>query len=423
MSATLATGAISERRPRGGEIPELRAGPVCERAAFSAIRRSAMLNGCKWDPQVGDVETLANFPLVMPRRTWRQLATWAEQLSREAVAAEQEVLHSPDLLRELGLPRTLRRVLEGAAPTTPSAGRIVRFDFHPTAEGWRISEANSDVPGGYSEASHFTSLMAEQNPGLHSAGNIGEVWADALSHVAGPGGVVVLMSAPGYMEDHQVVAFLAARLRERGCRTHLATPEQIGWREGVAQVDSPWYRGGADVIVRFYQCEWIARMPARFGWQHFIRGGRTPVANPGSAAITESKRFPLVWNKLATQLPAWRALLPETVEPRQADLTGEKGWLLKTAFCNTGDAVCMPELLPNRQWWQSRWAARLNPKGWVAQRRFDSMPLATPLGRRHVCVGVYTVNGRAAGAYTRLATRPLVDFAAMDVALLIEDDE
>jgi hypothetical protein len=164
-------------------------------------------------------------------------------------------------------------------------------------------------------------------------------------------------------------------------------------------------------------------MPARFGWQQFIRGGRTPVANPGAAAITESKRFPLVWDRLATQLPRWQALLPETVKPRDANLTNDKGWLLKTAFCNTGDEVCMPELLPSRKWMQSRWAARLNPNGWVAQRRFNSIPLATPLGPRHVCVGVYTVNGRAAGAYVRLASKPLIDFAAVDVALLIEDDE
>lgn len=26
--------------------------------------------------------------------------------------------------------------------------RFLRFDFHPTEEGWRLSEANTDVPGG-----------------------------------------------------------------------------------------------------------------------------------------------------------------------------------------------------------------------------------------------------------------------------------
>jgi len=41
----------------------------------------------------------------------------------------------------------------------------------------------------------------------------------------------------------------------------------------------------------------------------------------------------------------------------------------------------------------------------------------------HACVGVYTVNGKAAGAYARLARKPVVDFEAVDAALLVEDDE
>jgi hypothetical protein len=33
------------------------------------------------------------------------------------------------------------------------------------------------------------------------------------------------------------------------------------------------------------------------------------------------------------------------------------------------------------------------------------------------------VNGRAVGAYGRLSEKPLIDFAAVDVALLIEEDD
>ena len=40
-----------------------------------------------------------------------------------------------------------------------------------------------------------------------------------------------------------------------------------------------------------------------------------------------------------------------------------------------------------------------------------------------MCVGIYTVNGRAAGAYARLSEKPVIDFAAVDVALLLEDNE
>src|SRR5216683_1046519 len=65
---------------------------------ISAIRRRAALEGCKWDTQVGDVTTLAPFPLVMKRRVWEQLAAWAEQLTAEAAEAEKEISRRPDLL-------------------------------------------------------------------------------------------------------------------------------------------------------------------------------------------------------------------------------------------------------------------------------------------------------------------------------------
>lgn len=92
-------------------------------------------------------------------------------------------------------------------------------------------------------------------------------------------------------------------------------------------------------------------------------------------------------------------------------------------MCNTGDTVRIRELIEEKQWLQTRLSVSLTPGQWVAQRRFESVPVPTPAGPRHVCVGVYTVNGRAAGAYARLAEKLLIDFAAMDVALLLEQDD
>src|SRR5579872_5510173 len=277
------------------ESSDMRAGPAIGAAKMSALRRRAVLDGCKWDPQVGDVNTLAPFPLVLKSSVWRQIAAQAELLAAEAATAEEGISRRPELLNRLGLPAVLCRVLAERTPATPAAGRVMRFDFHPTRQGWLISEANSDVPGGFCEASHFTAMMAEHFPGLRPAGNPADVWSNALAAAAGPSGVVALLSAPGYMEDHQVIAFLAARLRERGCRPHLAKPEQICWRDGIAHLDTAWHRGRLDVIVRFYQAEWFSRLPEESGWSFFFRGGRTRVANPMLSVISESKRFPLVW--------------------------------------------------------------------------------------------------------------------------------
>ena len=216
------------------ECLELRTGLPLDAATFQALRSKVVLEGCKWDPQVGDIDTLSPFPLVMKSSAWNRIASQSEQLAREAVAAEQEILRRPELLKDLGLPRSLSRVLAGDGPLTPNAGRVMRFDFHPTTNGWQISEVNSDVPGGFSEASHFTSAMAAHYPRLRMAGYPAGNWSNALADMAGPRGVVALLSAPGYMEDHQVVAFLATQLRRRGLRAYLAHEASRGSVSGAS---------------------------------------------------------------------------------------------------------------------------------------------------------------------------------------------
>jgi glutathionylspermidine synthase len=404
-----------------GEDQDLRAGKPVDASVFSEIRRRAILEGCKWDPQVGDVSTLAPFPLVMKASVWKGLALQAEQLAAEASRAEEEILRRPELVSELGLPSALSRVLAGSAQITPNPGRVVRFDFHYTTDGWKITEANSDVPGGFSEGSCFTALMAERFPQFRMAGNPGELWGQVLATAAGSG-VIALLSAPGYMEDHQVIAFLAAQLRERGCEAHMTKPEQIAWRDGFAHLETAWYRGPVAVIVKFYQAEWLSRLPEKCGWKYLFCGGKTRVASPPSAVLSESKRFPLVWDRLAVELPTWRALLPETRDPREVRWQRDDGWLVKTALCNTGDTVSVRAAMKPRDWWWTKLSVRLQPSQWVAQRRFESVLVQTPDGPRHACVGIYTVNGRAAGAYARLSPAPIIDFAAVDAALLVDDE-
>jgi hypothetical protein len=424
MNATLELRASSSSKELNisPDSPWVRAGEPVDERRFTSIRRRAVLEGCKWDPQVGDVSTLAPFPLILNRTTWNDLTMFAEQLTAETLDAEQEILLRPELVSELGLPRPIRRVLQQRIEPTPAAVRVMRFDFHPTKGGWSISEVNSDVPGGFTEASFFTGLMAEHFSEASPAGNPVCCWADAIARAAGSGGKVGLLTAPGFMEDHQIMAYLGVHLRARGLETHQANPSQIAWRKGCAHLETTWFRGNLDAVVRFYQGEWLAALPPRCGWEHFIRGGRTPVGNPGLAMISESKRFPLVWDRLATPLTTWRRLLPASRDPREAPWQTDHGWLVKSALSNTGDAVCVRELLVERDWRRVRWNVWLWPTQWVAQRRFDSVPVDTPIDPMHACVGVYTIDGRAAGAYARLAKRPLIDYASVDAAVLVQND-
>lgn len=395
-----------------------RCGVRLEPAAFARVRRALVLDHCKWDPQVGDVATLADFPLLMPAETWSELAHSAEQLAAEAAEAERELGAKPELLERLGLPRRLRRVLEsqGRELGVGTAPRSLRFDFHFAREGWRISECNADVPGGYAEASAFPNLMAMHCPGAKPAGDPGGVWAEALARVAG-GSDVALLSAAGFMEDHQVIHYLAKRVEALGVRAECAQPAQIEWRRSRA------YLAGRSVgaLLRFYQAEWLANLPRSTQWWHYFGAAETPVLNPGSCILIESKRFPLVWDALGSEVSTWRRLLPQSVDPREAPFRDDDSWLLKTALCNTGDTVSGRALVSPARWAEAARSARWFPGTWVAQRRFEPLPLETPLGPVFPCIGVYTIDGRAAGAYARLSRGPIVDFAAIDVALLVED--
>ena len=64
-------------------------------------------------------------------------------------------------------------------------------------------------------------------------------------------------------------------------------------------------------------------------------------------------------------------------------------------------------------------AVRRRPQDWVAQRRFQAVPMPTDDGPLYPCIGVYTVDGQVAGAYGRLATKPVVDATALDTAVLL----
>jgi hypothetical protein len=93
---------------------------------------------------------------------------------------------------------------------------------------------------------------------------------------------------------------------------------------------------------------------------------------------------------------------------------------LKPAFGNTGDHVALRGRMSKSAWCRTVVAALAQPRRWVAQRRFESIPLQTPRGPLHACVGAYVIDGRVAGAYGRLSPSPVIDFTALDVAVLVE---
>ncbi|HJS98370.1 MAG TPA: glutathionylspermidine synthase family protein [Terriglobales bacterium] len=345
--------------------------PALDQNTFHQIRTRLTLDHCKWDPQVGDRPALFPQALLLDSHTWDDLADWSEAMAGEISAAETELACRPDLQRTLGVPRSLRWVLKRGLREgfTACAARVMRFDFHLTTEGWQVSEVNSDVPGGFTEASIFTERMALHYRRARIAGSPLTGWTAAMVDVTGGIGTVALLSAPGYMEDQQVTAVLADCLHQRGIATRLIhRANQLEWRSGYARMVADAMLIGA--IVRFYQAEWVCRF-RRSAWERFFVGGRTPVSNHGLAVLSESKRLPLIWDHLDTRMDACRALFPEARDPRNAAWQGNDEWVVKAVFSNTGDHVSTRDRLPREQWQSLGREVKRRPEQWVLQRRFS----------------------------------------------------
>jgi glutathionylspermidine synthase len=395
---------------------------------FATIRRRAIFECCKWDPQVEDECTVADFALQLSTGAWAELALLAERLASETLAAEEELSRRPELHARLGLPRLVRRAMASRArgsakdetrARSRSFARLIRFDFHFTPDGWRISEANTDVPGGLNEASGYASLLAPHYPGAAGVGDPAGAYAAAIAQSLGSGTTVVLAHATAYTDDRQVMAYLARELERLGLSVQLASPAHLRWHRGRARIATAWAHGQVDGVVRFFPGEWLPNLPRRCGWRHFFRRGATPLSNPATALLTQSKRFPLVWDALATPMPTWRALLPETRDPRACPWRArDDEWVIKPALGRVGEDVGIQGVTPPKEWKKLTRHVRWHPGQWVAQRRFEAIPLVVDGETLYPCVGVYTVNGRVAGAYGRLAHQPLINWKARDVAVL-----
>lgn len=449
-------------------------GPMLGEPAAREYRLRAVFDCGKLDPQVGDTPVLAPFPLMIDRGAWLEVAGLAQALSAEAIAAEREIVARPKLHRALGLEPVLCRVLARCGPADVDSGpRLSRFDFHwvrdpdparrsnpglhadgPPAGRWQISEVNADVPGGLIEAGPLARLMSQMatdhsqrrraspeidisghHAGPDPAGMLARCLADRLRPASPPStpaastapvGLVALVHATAYADDFQVMRRLAACLEAAGVSSVMCAPDHVAWNTSTRlATHAPTGRPLA-AVLRFFPAEWLPGVGRASRWTGFFRAGGPLLCNPGTALLVQSKRWPLLWDRLATPLPTWRRLLPETVDPREigrcATSAGvrDHAWVLKPAMGRVGEGVLIPGV-ESRQARAIQRAARRHPRHWVAQRRFESIAVSTPIGPLHVCLGVYVVDGRAAGMYARASARPLIDQGAFELPVLISD--
>jgi glutathionylspermidine synthase len=353
------------------------------------IERTLNLQHWKWDTRLSGRSMLARQALIVPQSVWQWLARCAEQLAAETVAQETEVSRRPELFRQLGIPGPLRRCLASLdRPAASGPVRVMRFDFHPTASGWAVSEVNSDVPGGYGEATFLPALYQPFLDGLRRPPAPLKLWGDAVQSAL-RGDTVAFLSAPGYLEDA------------------IQTPSALDWTAREPRLRfAP--RTPVDGIVRFYQAEWLCHLPRRTNWRRLLSYSGT-IVNPAAAVFSESKRLPLLWPQLSAAANLWRTVLPECRDPQSIGSADRAEWVLKAAFSNTGDSVMIGNVMTARQWDDAIRAARREPCRWVAQRRFETAPLDSVDGLVYPCIGIFVINGNPAGAYVRLSQKQVTD--------------
>ena len=388
------------------------------RAQFRDLCLSMIFDHHKWDSQFEDVPTISRCCLILEWESWELLRRQAELLWTEALEAEREIMDRPELCRMLGLGRRLQKACTRTAGEVPSKGmaRVMRFDFHFTADGWRISEANADVPGGFIESSAFAELACRHYDGTVPAPDAAVQYARAVASVLGKGSRVALVHATAYTDDRQVMLFLAERFAGEGLEPVLAGPTDLLWCGGNAELATG---GTLDGIVRFFPAEWLPNIPRKHNWERYFHGGDTPQSNPGYSLIVQSKRFPLVWDRLAANLPTWRSLLPQTQDPREVRWRDSEEWVLKPALGRVGEWIGIRGVTPEKQWRQIARNVTRFSRYWAAQKRFVAVAANAGGENLYPCIGVFVIDGQACGVYGRASSVPLIDGRAQDIPILI----
>ncbi len=381
-------------------------------------RRRVIFQCFKWDPQCDDVSTISDQACLISPTTAAYLSEQAESLSSELLQLERVLSLRPDLFAALGVGSRLRSALAGADGIVDNSVRVMRFDFHPTSGGWALSEVNSDVPGGFAEAGPLPQLAAIYVMGAKPSGDPAATLATAVERRLGKSGRVAFVHATSYSDDRQVMQYLADRFSHQGFDCALVAPDHIRWREGRAFSIAEAQSGKMDAIVRYFPADWLPGLSPPANWRGFFQS-RTLMCNPPQALLSQSKRLPLVWDQLGVSVPTWAALLPETRDPREAPWRTDSNWVLKPTFGRVGDGVAWMGAIGDKQWLQMTRDATSSPRQWIAQRRFESRPLSTLSGPRHLCVGVFTIDGRACGFYGRLSTGSIIEKHAQDVPVLV----
>lgn len=390
---------------------------------YENYRLDAIFGAYKWDPQFVDSNTIAKHALVISEEERAEIDMLTELLDHETVMAERYLNDNMRLSRPLALPWHTRRYMRRMGNYQPGSHiRLMRFDFHPKAEGgWAVSEVNSDVPGGFAEASLLPRIAAAALKDRDFLTvDFGAALAKAILEKAKPGCCVMLVHCTSYSDDRQVMQYLGDKLQGMGAEVIYAAADHLRFDGKAAYSILDGNKRAVGAIFRFTPLEWLKgiKPASRKGYYDTV----TPSCNHPVAMFAQTKRFPLVWDCLeqaGVQLRAWRELLPETKEVK--DARNDERYIYKPACGRVGEGISIKEACREDEYEKIIKDVRKHPKRYIAQLKFDSLPLISDEGvSYHVCLGSFSLEGKAAGYYARISETPRIDSHAADIPVLID---
>lgn len=394
---------------------------------YPDYRLDVIFKGYKWDPQFLDNNTVAKHVLEITEEENEKLRELTEALDEETIRAEQLMASMPKLMKELKLPRLIRRHLKYMDNYDPQKHiRLNRYDFHPTVDkDFVVSEVNSDVPGGFAEASLMPLIaMSYLDDKDYRFDDFGQALTQAIAQKTPPGGNVMFVHCSSYSDDRQVMQFMGDRLEGLGYRAIYGASDHLIFEKGQAHSILDGNACRIDAIVRFTPLEWLVDVKPR-KWNGYFNTV-TPSCNHPVAVLAQTKRFPFVWDDIesaagindSSMFKTWRELLPETLSVK--DAKGKDGFLYKPVWGRVGEKISIKEACRDDEYAKIMKEVKRRPGRYVAQKRFESKPLTDESGENyHVCIGAFCVEGMTAGYYARLSKTPRIDSGAADIPVVI----
>ncbi len=385
-------------------------------------KTNAIFDCYKWDPQFKDSNTLSKYVLVLSEKEAKEVAILTEKLDKETREAENFLYNNIKYSKNLKLSKKLKKEIKNMTYNSNNNIRLMRYDFHPTVDNsWKISEVNSDVPGGFAEASLLPKLAISlfNNKNYYSI-NFGEILVKEISKKINKNSNIALIHCTSYSDDRQVMQYLSDTLENMKYNCLCIAQDHIEFKNKKAVCILNNYNINIDFIFRFTPIEWLINIKPKT-WRGYFNT-ITPSCNHPIALFAQTKRFPLIFSELEKNninLSTWKKLLPKTIEVKK--LYNNNNFIYKPVFGRVGEKISIKEACDKDEYKKILKDVKLHPKKYIAQEKFISKVLKTEDNKYyHLCLGSYTINTKHAGFYARISPKPRIDSEAEDIPVIIE---